>query len=316
MKRILLVGAGSLAATVLLASGAMAQCQQQLRQIDERIGQVSRADTTIPQRDVRRLRSAAQILADQGMEQACARVVTAMNDLLDNQQQSQRQVGQAQGGRQQQQVGQSDMGTGDRDAIRRQQARNERQQSQDQAATITDSRSTRPVQNGQDRPSMQDRQAMQNRQAMQDRTTTTDRVGTGWGTGGAVRTSQTRMEAARQAQPVEEASRAVSLNEMLGSYVYSSQTGESVGDIEDVVLGAGEDAYVIISHGGMLGLGGKSVKLPLNALFVNLADNTYYVGLTEQDFNRAQSVEWRDNAWVGPSAIPTGQTTGRPAGQR
>jgi hypothetical protein len=113
------------------------------------------------------------------------------------------------------------------------------------------------------------------------------------------RETVSRKEMAAQAQPVMDAQGQVSVEKLNGATVYSSKSGESLGEIEDVVFGGNNDHFAILAHGGFLGLGEKRVKIKLSDIKVNRNDDSYYVPLTADTLEAAAAVEWRNGQWDG-----------------
>jgi hypothetical protein len=75
--------------------------------------------------------------------------------------------------------------------------------------------------------------------------------------------------------------------------VYSLQ-GRKVGEVKRLVRGVGDDRqFVILEHGGFLGLGEKEVPLPLNRVFLR-GDRLVAAGLTEAEVN--QMPDWDMNS--------------------
>ena len=71
--------------------------------------------------------------------------------------------------------------------------------------------------------------------------------------------------AAGQQQAATEPEPTVSVDQVLGSRVVNAE-GEEVGEIEDLVLDRNQIAYAVVSVGGFLGLGEKTVAVPLDDL--------------------------------------------------
>ncbi|KUO57902.1 MAG: hypothetical protein APF80_09950 [Alphaproteobacteria bacterium BRH_c36] len=105
------------------------------------------------------------------------------------------------------------------------------------------------------------------------------------------------MQKAEAARPVMDKEGRFSSNGMIGSEVYSAETGEAVGDIEDILMGKDKN-FVIIGHGGLLGMGEKRIQVSLQDLSVYPRDNTFFVDLTNQEIENAQAVVKKDNRWV------------------
>ena len=68
-----------------------------------------------------------------------------------------------------------------------------------------------------------------------------------------------------QQQAATEPGQVVSIEEVLGASVVNAE-GDEVAEIEDVVLGQGDQYYAILSVGGFLGIGDKKVAMPLDQL--------------------------------------------------
>ena len=108
-----------------------------------------------------------------------------------------------------------------------------------------------------------------------------------------------RKEKAAQAKPVLDARGQFSVEEMNGATIYSSKTGNSLGEIEDVILAGEGKQFAVLAHGGFLGMGEKRVKVGLSDIKVNRNDNTYYVPLTAEALEAAPDTEWRNGQWSG-----------------
>jgi sporulation protein YlmC with PRC-barrel domain len=87
--------------------------------------------------------------------------------------------------------------------------------------------------------------------------------------------------------------------------VYSLR-GQKVGEVKRVIRSLGDNrGYVVLEHGGFLGLGEKEVPLPINRMFV-MNDRLVVAGMTEAevnaipdwDFNTDEYREYRDNETV------------------
>ncbi|MBU1211948.1 MAG: PRC-barrel domain-containing protein [Alphaproteobacteria bacterium] len=116
------------------------------------------------------------------------------------------------------------------------------------------------------------------------------------------------MQKAEAARPVMDDQGRFSTNGMIGSEVYSSQTGEAIGDIEDILMGNDKN-FVIIGHGGLLGMGEKRIKVSMQDLSIYPRDNTFFVGLTKKEIENAQAVVKKDNRWVAKSADAARQSS-------
>lgn len=102
---------------------------------------------------------------------------------------------------------------------------------------------------------------------------------------------------AEAARPVVDREGRFSTNGMIGAEVYSSITGEAVGDIEDILMGSDTDS-VVIGHGGLLGLGEKRIKVALEDLRLNPHENMYFLAMTAEQIEATPAVVKKDNRWV------------------
>ncbi|MCE3247313.1 MAG: hypothetical protein K0R41_1138, partial [Geminicoccaceae bacterium] len=71
--------------------------------------------------------------------------------------------------------------------------------------------------------------------------------------------------APEQPQAATQPGQVVSIEEVLGASVVNAE-GDEVAEIEDVVLGQGDQYYAILSVGGFLGIGDKKVAVPFDQL--------------------------------------------------
>ncbi|MGE3644227.1 MAG: PRC-barrel domain-containing protein [Beijerinckiaceae bacterium] len=109
-----------------------------------------------------------------------------------------------------------------------------------------------------------------------------------------------RAELAKASRPVWGGKGFMSADKIVGSTIYSMSTGDNVGEIEDVLVSSSADkSYAVISHGGFLGMGEQKYKIPLSAVRYNANDNSYYVAMTNKDFEAAPQVKYENNQWVG-----------------
>lgn len=101
----------------------------------------------------------------------------------------------------------------------------------------------------------------------------------------------------------------LSANRIIGEDVYSSSTGDAVGDVEDLIVGlGGGEHYIILSHGGFLGLGEKRVKLKLGDLRYNPNEEEYVVGLTDEKLTQLPGLKKVDGQWTG-KAVDASQSS-------
>ena len=93
--------------------------------------------------------------------------------------------------------------------------------------------------------------------------------------------AETKKEGASEAKAAEKMaavpSDAVSVNEYYKQNVYNS-SDNTIGEVSDVLLSKnGQVRAVILSVGGFLGLGGKYVSVPFNALQVSEKNGKHYL---------------------------------------
>jgi putative membrane protein len=88
-----------------------------------------------------------------------------------------------------------------------------------------------------------------------------------------------------QQQAATEPGQVVSIEEVLGASVVNAE-GDEVAEIEDVVLGQGDQYYAILSVGGFLGIGDKKVAVPFDQL--QLGEDEVYLmsGETEEQLEQ------------------------------
>jgi len=93
---------------------------------------------------------------------------------------------------------------------------------------------------------------------------------------------------------------------IIGSDVVTPD-GESVGDIQDIVLDprTGRVTYCVVSFGGFFGLGRKLFAVPFSAFGYDLAEDEYVLDVSKQylraapGFNAAQWPVFADEQWSG-----------------
>jgi sporulation protein YlmC with PRC-barrel domain len=75
-----------------------------------------------------------------------------------------------------------------------------------------------------------------------------------------------------------------------------SQTGEDLGDVDDLIITRnGQVAYLIVSHGGALGVGGKYIPIPFrNAQFSQEEDALVLPNIDKQALDNAPTISRND----------------------
>jgi putative membrane protein len=88
-----------------------------------------------------------------------------------------------------------------------------------------------------------------------------------------------------QQQAATQPGQVVSIEEVLGASVVNAE-GDEVAEIEDVVLGDGDQYYAILSVGGFLGIGDKKVAVPLDQLQLGEDEAYLMSGETEEQLEQ------------------------------
>jgi putative membrane protein len=91
--------------------------------------------------------------------------------------------------------------------------------------------------------------------------------------------------APEQQQAATQPGQVVSIEEVLGASVVNAE-GDEVAEIEDVVLGEGDQYYAILSVGGFLGIGDKKVAVPLDQLQLGEDEAYLMSGETEEQLEQ------------------------------
>ncbi len=110
-----------------------------------------------------------------------------------------------------------------------------------------------------------------------------------------------RVRMARNATPVMEQDGEFSINSLIGTTLYSSTSGKSVGEVEDLVFGGNQPA-AILGHGGFLGMGEKRIKLALNEVMVGQNGETHFVAMSDREIQNQPGLEKRNGRWVTTAA--------------
>jgi sporulation protein YlmC with PRC-barrel domain len=104
-----------------------------------------------------------------------------------------------------------------------------------------------------------------------------------------------------QGQPTEAAAvssemRSITASEIEGMDVVNLR-GVQLGEVENVVRSAADNReFIVISHGGFLGLGEKRVALPLTDVRVN-GDRIQVPGLTDEQISALPAFDWNDRTY-------------------
>ena len=105
---------------------------------------------------------------------------------------------------------------------------------------------------------------------------------------GRQQTCKETVKAARNLLQLDERLQLLSANHLLGYPIVSLQ-GDTLGEIEDIIIDVGEDAiaYVVIALGGFLGLGEELTPVPFNALKPALDEEALVLSITADRLTRA-----------------------------
>jgi putative membrane protein len=100
--------------------------------------------------------------------------------------------------------------------------------------------------------------------------------------------------APEQQQAATEPGQVVSIEELLGASVVNAE-GDEVAEIEDVVIGQGDQYFAILSVGGFLGIGDKKVAVPLDQL--QLGEDEAYLMSAETEEQLEQLPEYDEEQY-------------------
>jgi sporulation protein YlmC with PRC-barrel domain len=85
-------------------------------------------------------------------------------------------------------------------------------------------------------------------------------------------------------------SRSFAVSALMNREVYNVR-GQQLGDVERVLMGEGNKMYVVLGHGGFLGLGEKQILLPMER--IQLRDERLVVnGLTDDEIRAMPEFHW------------------------
>jgi sporulation protein YlmC with PRC-barrel domain len=98
----------------------------------------------------------------------------------------------------------------------------------------------------------------------------------------------------------------VSANRLIGMDLHNQQ-GERLGQIDDITIKRdGSLGYVVIAHGGFLGMGHNYVAVPWERLQVNAQQERVVLNVTRQQLEQAPRFEHRDGRWPASVDWPFG----------
>jgi sporulation protein YlmC with PRC-barrel domain len=80
-------------------------------------------------------------------------------------------------------------------------------------------------------------------------------------------------------------------SDLIGKKIVSQQ-GQDLGEIKNLVISQdGQVEYIILSRGGMLGMGAKLVPVPWRAADLQVQENKITAGITKQQLQNAPSFD-------------------------
>ncbi len=98
--------------------------------------------------------------------------------------------------------------------------------------------------------------------------------------------------------PVQEVLGRLRADEVIGADVENLK-GNDLGEVEDILIGTGDKSgYLIVSHGGFLGIGDKQIAVPLEKFKVSLDRDTFYIAMSEKQIEAAPSFDRGRFEWV------------------
>ena len=100
----------------------------------------------------------------------------------------------------------------------------------------------------------------------------------------------------RQQQPTAEAdARPITASRLLDMGLYNAR-GEQIGDVEKVILGRDNRQYIVIGHGGFLGLGEKQIVLSLDNV-QRAGDRLVARNLTDDQIRAVPEWNWPEDTY-------------------
>lgn len=103
---------------------------------------------------------------------------------------------------------------------------------------------------------------------------------------------------AEKAVPIKEASAMLTAEDLLGADLHST-SGDDLGSVDDLVMGkGGAMSYLIVSHGGFLGIGDKQIAVPFDNAKISQDGDTVYINATEESLEKAPSFDRDDRSWL------------------
>lgn len=107
---------------------------------------------------------------------------------------------------------------------------------------------------------------------------------------------QNQQQSGQRQQSLEQAAPLKVSDDLIGKEVQNRQ-GEDLGDVHDVVLGPdGQISYIILSHGGILGVGGDLYPVPKDAITYNTQNDVVMLNMDKAKLEQAPKIQENDLA--------------------
>ena len=123
-------------------------------------------------------------------------------------------------------------------------------------------------------------------------------MGRNWGSGRMASADVNTTEAQREpaSTGAVSATRSFRITDLENRDVYSVR-GQKIGEVKRLVRRIGDNqGYIVLEHGGFLGLGEKEVPLPLNRMFM-MGDRLVAAGMTEPEIRAAADWDFNDREY-------------------
>ena len=107
---------------------------------------------------------------------------------------------------------------------------------------------------------------------------------------------------AEKAVPIKEASATLTAEDLIGADL-RNMNGKDLGSVDDLVMGKnGAMSYLIVSHGGFLGIGDKQIAVPFESAKISQDGDVVYINATEESLEKAPSFDRSDRSWLEDDA--------------
>ncbi len=103
---------------------------------------------------------------------------------------------------------------------------------------------------------------------------------------------------AETAVPLSEAAGTVTAAELIGADLHGMD-GQDLGAVDDLVVGRdGKASYLIVSHGGFLGIGKKQIAVPFDVAKISEDRDVVFINATDESLEKAPSFDRDDRSWL------------------